>query len=256
MRREFMEQFDFRPEGGGLVGIERESLLLDGHSKIAPLAPSVLTYLGGPNGRFGYELSACQLEDRIGPVLIDDVVRALEDNDAIIRRAELALGFTRAPFEVASVDMPLDIYPDPSGRYQALIENMPHEILSAACRVVGTHVHIGMPDPQVALRVYRKVRRHWKKLAKMGDNSNGERLRLYRLMAPELEPPDYDSWTAYCDEAEAKDFLHDPRKCWHIIRLSVHGTIEFRMFGITRDVNRVASWATACYTLCQQALEG
>ncbi len=251
--REFLGRFKFRPEGSLLVGVERECHLIANNGSIAPIAEKVLSYLG-VGDRFGYELSACQLEDRAGPCKLDQLREQLLSNDLEIKQAERVVGFSRSFFEVAPDDMPLDVYPDPTGRYQRIVKTIPDNVLLAACQVIGIHVHIGMPDHHTALRVYNKAIGHTKALCELGDGSYGRRMAIYRVMAPDYIPPQYKSWQHYYNEAVTKGFDADPRKCWHLIRISVHGTIEFRMFGSTDDLDRIMSWVTACYNTCRQAM--
>lgn len=245
----FLAQFEFKPEGAMLVGIERETLLTQ-NGNIVPIAEKVLKRLNN-HQRYGYELSACQLEDRVGPTTLPNLMNELLGNEAEIKKAEQELGFQRWHYEVGPDDMPLDVYPDPTERYQRITENMPKDILLAACRVIATHVHIGMPDHQTALRAYNKVIDHCDELCRIGDGSCGERLEIYKKMAPDFNPPFYAGWNSFYEEAIQKGFLSDPRKCWHLIRLSIHGTIEFRMFGATSELSRIVSWAKRCHELCQ-----
>jgi len=249
----FVKKFDFKKSGELLVGIERECFITDRNQKIIPYANEVLKHLTD-RSRFGYELSACQLEDRIGPLKIDEIKNGLLRNEKKIGIAEEKLGFRRLHTEVAPEDMPLDVYPDPTGRYQLITKDMPQHILSAACRVTGTHIHIGMPDHETAMRVYNKVIAHVEELCDLGSGSNGERLKIYQIMAPDFQPPPYDSWITFYEEAVKKGFVSDPRKCWHLIRISIHGTIEFRMFGTTSELDRIVGWAKICHQLCSKAI--
>lgn len=250
----FTERFNFRKEGSLKIGIERECFLTDLRGNIIPKAKDVLSVLAD-RSTFGYELSACQLEDRIGPVAMDGLRVSLYANEMILRWAEAALNFRRLFQEVAPINMPLDVYPDPTGRYQKITKNMPRHILEAACRVTGTHIHIGMPDHETALKVYNRVIGEIENLCALGDGSNGERLRIYKVMAPDFHSPHYRSWFDFYEAAVEKNFVTDPRKCWNIIRISVHGTIEFRMFGTTSDLDKIIEWAKACYNLCEKAME-
>ena len=133
----FCSQFTFNEHIAGCIGVEREAFLLrDG--TIVPIAEEVLNHLtnhADNRGDYGYELSACQLEDRIGPVWLEDLKKALFTREQDLALAEHALGFTRLYCDVAPATMPLDIYPDPTGRYQKITENMPRDILSAGLRV-------------------------------------------------------------------------------------------------------------------------
>lgn len=248
-----MEKFNFKEDLSMFVGIERESFLTNLGGEIIPVAPNVLELLTDRK-RFGYELSACQLEDRIGPCVIDDVAKELMKNEKEINAVVEKLHFCRMHKEVAPENMPLDVYPDPTGRYQEIASKISKDILLAACRVIGTHVHVGMPNHETALRVYNQVSQHWERLAEIGDGSAGERLRIYKLMADNYIPPRYASWADFYENAIEKGFVLDPRRCWNLIRISVHGTIEFRMFGATGNPKEVARWARECHELCNFAI--
>lgn len=251
--KKFRNKFQFRQSGSLLVGIERECFLLNQEGKIAPIAHMVLGELTDKK-RFGYELSACQLEDRIGPCKLSEVKKELMKNERDIGMAEAKLLFKRLHAEVAPEDMPLDVYPDPTGRYQEIIKSLPENILRAACRVTGTHVHIGMPDHDTALKVYNQVISQLDKLCREGDGSFGQRLVIYKTMAPEQTLRPFEDWNDFYQQAVEKKFADDPRKCWHLIRLSIHGTIEFRMFGATDDLNKIEKWAKICHKLCGVAM--
>lgn len=250
---EFMRKFDFKKKGNLLVGIERECHLVGQNGKIAPVAPTVLEKLKDRK-KFGYELSACQLEDRIGPTAISNVNNALENNDKEIEAVLKTLNFKRSRQEVGPEDMPLDVYPDPTGRYQKITKNMPKHILLAACRVIGTHIHIGMPDHETALKVYNEAIKNFDELCLLGDSSSGKRLEIYKLMAPDFMPRPYQNWKHFHYMAVKKNFAEDPRKCWTLIRISVHGTIEFRMFGATDDLGKIVHWANKCHGICKKTL--
>ena len=109
--QEFREMFNFDPEKSLYVGIERECFLTNGTGEIVPIAERVLNSLG-INDRFGYELSACQLEDRVGPCEINKVKKELLINEKDLVYAEKKLNFKRLHLEVGPRNMPLDVYPD------------------------------------------------------------------------------------------------------------------------------------------------
>lgn len=254
---EFKNLFTFNRALAWHIGVEREGFLVDADGQIVPRAHDALTELGQKKHahQYGYELSACQLEDRVGPCELPLIADQLRSNDAVIGAVLDELGLVRRFIEVAPADMPLDVYPDPSGRYAAIAAGMPQATLAAACRVTGTHVHVGMPDHETALRVYNHVIEHTAQLCTVGDGSDGERLRLYRVVKPDPTPRRYDSWEHFHEYAVKDGFADNPRNCWHLIRLSKHGTIEFRMFGATADIGEIVCWATMCRALCRQAHE-
>jgi gamma-glutamyl:cysteine ligase YbdK (ATP-grasp superfamily) len=262
---QFKSLFTYNSIMTGYLGVERECFITDAKGKIVPKAHEVLSiiedtespfsecHLVSP-GEFSFELAAAQLESRIGPCVLKDLKWKLVNSNKLLILLLKYKGYSPLHIEVGPEDMPLDVYPDPTGRYQKITENMPREILLAACRVIGTHVHIGMPDHETALRVYNYTVRHYAELCELGNGSFGERLAIYRQMAPDFEPKSYASWDEYYQAALAKGFAEDPRKCWTFIRISVHGTIEFRMFGATDSIDRIVSWATRCHQICQEAM--
>lgn len=252
---EFMKRFNFCKEKKLFVGVERECHLIDENGAIVPMAAKVLENI--KDDHFGYELSACQLESRTNPVKLKNLKDALIQNERVARSVLDALSLGCSHKEVAPFDMPIDVYPDPTGRYQQIVKNMPVEILRAACRVIGTHIHIGMPDHETALKVYNRILYcgYVRELVSLGDGSNGERLKIYRVMAPDANPNIYESWDNFYSVACAKGFDQDPRKCWSLIRISVHGTIEFRMFGTTDDIDTIVGWAARCRDICKNAFQ-
>ena len=247
---QFKRKFAFKNENAWKIGVERECFLTDTNGKIVPIAPKVLTALN--EKAYTYELSACQLECRAGPSDLKGVDEELRWHETRLSELESQLSFKRLFTEVGPYEMPLDVYPDPSGRYAKIVERMPKDTLRAACRVIGTHVHIGMPDHETALRVYNEATKHYETLCEKGNGSFGERLEIYRVMAPNYKPLPFDSWRSFYETAIKQNFVDDPKRCWTLIRISVHGTIEFRMFGATSNLDRVISWARLCHDLCWQ----
>jgi len=246
----FLEKFKFVPENAGLVGVERECFLADSEGNIAAISPFVLRILGGPNDSFGPELASIQLEDRIGPIKISALAGELKEREKFLASAEEKFHFKRLFLEVAPTNVPLTVYPDPTGRYQTIVKNLPRHILDAGCRVAAIHVHVGMKDHETALKVYNKATEHLDELMSMGDFSSGHRFGLYKMMAPNWKPRPYRNWRDYCRKAVFEGFYTDPRKCWTLIRISVHGTIEFRMFGSTNDLKRIVESAKRCLSIC------
>ncbi len=245
--REFIEQFRFQPEFHGWIGVEREGFLMR-NGTIVPIAPEVIPQINHP--QVGNEFSACQIEDRVGPCQLPDLRRELQAMDATLAQWERRLCFTRNLSELAPDDMPLDCYPDEKGRYQELRNRLTPRQLLAAHQVAGTHIHVGMADAEQALIAYNRAVPHWQHLCKLGDHSGGRRLELYPLVAPDYIPPPYISWEDVYDYACTAGWAESPRSCYHLIRISVHGTIEFRMFGATPCHNEILEWATECHRLC------
>lgn len=250
----FASRFKFDPQKHLFVGVERECFLTR-KGKIVPIAAEIISKLNGSSsGSYGYELSACQLETRTSPTRIEEIGRVLADSHRLLNEHEKTLGFEALHQEVAPYKMPLDVYPDPTGRYQVITKKMPIKVLRAACRVAGTHIHIGMASPEQAVAAYNVAIEHLNELCKMGNKSKGERLQIYKIMAPDFKPPHYDSWECYERYAKNHGFDETPRNCWHLIRISIHGTIEFRVFGATPRVDEIVEWTNLCHSICRDAL--
>ena len=263
----FKDKFNFKRELAFCIGIEREYFLTDESGAIVPRAKDVLDHLsfmghcvsGKVNGSshepFGYELSACQIETRTAPVELKELSNELKVLDTALEIALSNLGLRKLCVEVAPDDMPLDVFPDPSGRYASISSKMPREVLLAACQVIGTHVHIGMPNHDIALRVYNHVINKCDMLCDIGDNSSGRRLKIYRVVEKNPYPPSYASWDVLYQTALEKGFSDDLRNCWTLIRITAHGTIEFRMFGAVESIDQIVYWASLCRDLCMEVIE-
>lgn len=249
---EFLSLFKFDSSHFLSVGIERERFITNGEGVISPRAKDVLEALPD-NGKFGYELSACQLEDRIGPIPINYVKRDLRENDKLINQALSKFGLKDLFAEVAPADMDLSVFDDPTGRYQTIVKDMPANILLAACRVAGTHVHIGMSDIETALLIYNKVIEAWPSLCEVINHSHGQRLEIYKEMAPRYVPRPYATVEEFYEDAVGHGFVVDPRKNWQLIRITIHGTIEFRMGGATSNHDEIYQFAQACQDICMAA---
>ena len=252
----FFQKFNYDSEKTLHVGIERESFT-SRNGKIIPLTPEILPLIYKIQPKFqsfGYELSACQLEMRYGPYHISEVNDGLLSASAELQDLEERFNFSCYFADTAGQEIPLDVYPDPTGRYAKISASLSKDILHAACYIAGTHVHIGMPNANDALRVYNCLSKHVHELIEMGDNSNGERINYYKLMSNNLEPISHENIDSWVQHAMDNGYYNDPRKNWTLIRLSIHGTIEFRMFGSTPDISKINEWVNVCYGLCKMYL--
>lgn len=235
----FFSQFDFRPDMRGAVGIEREYFLAHKDGGLAPDAADFLAVVD--DEAWTYELSACQVEHRTRPHFADDLLRQnLQGGQEQGEREAALIGRKLVVHEVGPIDMPLDVFP--TDRYLAIAAAIPLETLRAACRVTGTHLHFGAKSLDEAIEWHNRVRTHIGRLAELADHSSGERIRLYKMMAKNWEPPQYDSAEHFYEIARSQGFADNPRNCWHIVRISRHGTVELRMFGMTGDADEILGW--------------
>ena len=240
-RARFLSRFKFDKRKGGFVGIEREHFLAIGDN-LVPIAKDFLE--ARKDNRWTYELSACQAEVRTRPKQSQDAVKLelLENwNNGQARAA--GIGVILINQEVGPSNMPLTVYPDP--RYLEIVAQISQERLAAACRVTGTHIHLGMRSMDEAIDCYNALIFSLEYLSILGDHSGGERLRLYKLMAKNWEPPHYRDINHFLEVARINGFDNNPRNCWHLVRISKHGTVELRMFGVTDYVDEIIYWISS-----------
>ncbi len=238
-REEFLEKFCFIEELSGHVGTEREHFLIGENGMYVPRSKDFLDKIN--DSRWTYELSACQVESRTKPQKELPAI-SFELAENIKNGLEIAntLGLRLVNHEVAPENMPLDVYQN--SRYLKIVQHIPVETLRAACRVTGTHLHFGVKDMDHALALYNALLPHVAEYCALGDHSSGERLRLYKTMATNWQPPHYENAGQLFDTATAQGFVDNPRNCWHLMRISIHGTVELRMFGITDDIEEIVGW--------------
>ena len=242
----FMDQFAYRQTKAGYIGIEREAFLLDCADRIVPHVRHILPEFNSED--YDYELSASQLEHRIGPTDTVNLRRDLVSQANEMRRKLSELRMDLLYVGAGPTSVPLDHHP--CDRYNEIVALMPKRVLKAAVRVAGTHIHIGMPDRLTALATYNRVVDHTDELCEMGDQSNGERRRLFSIITNNLTPKKQPTWYEYYQTAMNEEFHDDLGKCWWWIRISRFGTIEFRMFDTTESVDQIVEWANYCHKLC------
>lgn len=250
---DFAKRFMFDPERAWRIGVERECFIVDKDRRPVPAALQVLTAIWQrcPEQRasFGYELSACQIEIRTAdPVHLRDVAEKLRTQQAQLESVLRGLGHQAQYTGIGPADMATDVYPDT--RYARITEYMSPTRLLAACRIIGTHIHVGMPDAETALRVYNGVIRNLHGLRIAADKTGGERMRIYAEVQPQREPVPFRDWSAMHVHAIKHGWSEDTRQNWMLVRITRFGTIEFRLFDGTDSPEEIASWARECRALC------
>jgi gamma-glutamyl:cysteine ligase YbdK (ATP-grasp superfamily) len=243
----FRSRFRFNTHLKGYVGVERESFLVDRKSGlIVPRSPEVMATLVSITPQITYELSACQVESRHGPCKLTELKAQLLETDALLQRALKPFGLRAEYIPVAPKDIPLDIYPDPDGRYAHIAASISRETLAAACRAAGTHVHVGMRDHDDALEHHNEMCEQFDELVAAGNTSRGERIAAYGIVNPDWRPRPYGSWSSFYDDAARHGFEKNPRDNWKGSRMTAKGTLETRVFDTTDQVNLIVYWAEMC----------
>lgn len=237
----FLARFKFTRSMSGYVGIEREHFLVSQTDELVPRSVEFLQLIN--DLRWTYELSACQVESRTRPQKdLSAIKLELLENVNNGKKTAEKLGLCLVNQEIGNANIPLDVYPDP--RYLEIVRTIPRERLEAACRVTGTHLHLGVKNIEHALLVYNSLIPHFETFCRLGNHSSGERLRLYKTMAIKWRPIVHESVEHFFEIASQDGFVTNPRNCWQLIRISVHGTIELRMFGVTNHVDEILWWVS------------
>ena len=253
--QDFVQMFQFDESKAFNVGVERESFLCSMDTNVVvPEAYTAYKVLRQSSlaQHFTPELSACQIEYRTSPVLLPLLQIQLEELDKELQRLLSTVGLYGDYIELAPDSIPTAVYPNQRGK--DVSERLTKETLLAACRVAGTHVHVGMPDLETAILVYNHVIKHLKRLIQLGDFSAGERLRLYMLVAGSPFQGMLGGEEHFYSIAIQEQFAANPRDWWALVRISVHGTIEFRPFGSVASADTIVNWASYCHYLCLEAL--
>ena len=148
------------------VGIEDELFLLDGDGRLAPVAADVLARLDLPEGLSGHELFAAELELRSPPSrTAAEAVEALRVGRAEVAAAgatPMAAGLHPAAAFGDAEHTDLPRYAGVGDEMRGLLRRTPECAL---------HVHVGMPDPETAIRVANGMRTHLPLLAGLAANS-------------------------------------------------------------------------------------
>ncbi|MCW2971672.1 MAG: glutamate--cysteine ligase [Solirubrobacterales bacterium] len=148
------------------VGVEEELFLVDPVTgRQANSSDAVQERLGPVAGTVEQELHACQVE------LITDVCRSAGEAVGMLdslRRAVLATGagLLGSGTHPSASEGEAEI--TDKARYERI-----HELLgdAVATPVGGLHIHIGMPDPDTAIRAFNGLRRHLPLLQALAANS-------------------------------------------------------------------------------------
>ncbi len=240
------------------IGIERERFIIKASSgKIVPaigeLLPRVQRMAQAKRispELFGYELFAGQIEDRTPPCKsLADLRRSLKVNDEILNElaSQNGLGFSFTEFAGESEIEALVVNPF-NERHKKIWDEISPERRLAASRVAAVHVHIGCGAAQALRLINLCDRSVIDRLSKLGDHSNGRRIAAYRIMTQsESVPP------RFSDIGELLEYIKkhgSERNVWDLVRYRPsYGTTEFRMFGITPDIEEIIGFVRACLNL-------
>jgi carboxylate-amine ligase len=149
------------------LGIEDEVFLVDDQLRLSHTAEDVVPRLALPEGESGFEAFACEVELRSPPSrTAAEAVEALRRGRAAVRDA-------------GAVPLAAGLHPDAEladarlvdhERYRRVGEEL-RGLLTQRTPECALHVHVGMPDPETAIRVCNGLRVHLPLLAGLAANS-------------------------------------------------------------------------------------
>ena len=247
------------------LGIEEELLIVDPVTlALEPAAGEILARVEAPPAAVGGEAYAAQVELRSWPAT---TVAGAVDSIRSARAAALEAGAALMGVGVhptgAWGDAPLlddDRYRAVDCAVRGLIRRTPESAL---------HVHVGMADPEAAVRAYNGLRPYLPVLQALSANSPwwfgadsglaSARYALVRSYPGRGVPPplaDFDDWETHMRQVTRAAGVDDYTFVWSDLRLHPrHGTVEVREMDAQAPIERVAALAALVRALAREAVD-
>jgi len=230
------------------IGVEEELLLVDEELRLSPVAERILGRLG--DGRVSTEIFAGQIETKTG--ICRDVGEALGELAELRRLVAGSTGLLASGLHPADESDRPQLVSKP--RYAPVAKDLGGILKTPPC---GLHVHIGMPDPETAIRVANALRRHLPLLQALSANSpywegvdcghaSGRTVTVSRY--PRFEMPrsfrDYEEFLHVADQLVAAAGVDDYTYVWWDVRPHPNlGTVEVRAVDVQTGVATSAALA-------------
>ena len=245
------------------VGVEEELLLVDEVRRLVPAAERVIAAIdGAAREAVSTEIFAAQIELKTG-ICGDSAAAATELSD--LRRAVRSTGVGL---------LGAGIHPDDRGEAQ-LIEKPRYAVVKEDLASLlstppsGLHVHVGMPDPETAVRVANAMRLRLPLLAALAANSpvrDGADTGMASARAaevgayPRFEIPrafrDYAEFLAVADQLIAAAGVTDYTYIWWDVRPHPKlGTVEVRGMDVQSSAAANAAFAALIQALAAREVE-
>jgi carboxylate-amine ligase len=244
------------------VGVEEELFLVDpvtGRQTNASAA--VQRRLGPVRGQVERELHACQVE-----LITDICASAREAGEGLegLRAAVIATGagLLGSGTHPSSVEGQAEI--TDKQRYEQIRELLGDAV---ATPVSGLHIHIGMPDPEAAIRAFNGLRRHLPLLQALAANSpfrHGRDTGLASAREVTVRgwprsgvPRAMHGYADFCEAAELLVRAADvPDYTWFWWKLRPHprlGTVEVRALDVQSSLQDTVALVALTHCLARQA---
>jgi carboxylate-amine ligase len=245
------------------LGVEEELLLVDDARRLTPAAEEVIEAVGPDlRGWVSTEIFATQIELKTG--ICADSGQALAEL-AHLRRVVAERGFRMIAAGIHPED-PEDPELIDSRRYEVVKKDLASLLTTPPC---GLHVHVGMPDPDTAVRVCNALRHHLPLLQALSANSpfrRGEDTGLASARAsvvasyPRFEMPrafrDYEDFLRVADQLIAAAGVGDYTYLWWDLRPHPNlGTVEVRGMDVQTEVRDNATIAALIQALAAKEID-
>jgi carboxylate-amine ligase len=262
-----MQQSNFGCAADFSLGIEEELVLVDPHThQLDHSAQEVLARMS-PHVRTGsaHPEAYAALVELSSPICteVDDAIRAVAGlREQLWLTGAVAIGSGLHPTGSFGdvVHYPAERYRLIASRMRGLMQRTPTSAL---------HVHVGMPDPDAAIRACNGMRAHLPLLQALSANSPfwyghdsglaSARAMVFRAFPSSQIPPafaSYDAYAAEIDRLTVAGGMPDYTYLWWDIRPHpALGTIEVRAMDAQSSLGNVAALAALIHSLSLWAAE-
>jgi len=246
------------------LGVEEELLLVDDWRKLAATSQEVLDRVTGPiRDRISSEIFADQIELKSGVAHTPE--EALADLREA-RRAILAAGFNLIGAGLHPSDDFGEARIVEKPRYEIVRKDLGGLLRTPPC---GLHVHIGMPDPDSAVRLANSFRLYLPVLQALSANSpfwegrdSGQAsarasvVRSYPRFQLPRQLRDYEDFCDVADQLIAAAGVEDYTYIWWDVRPHPKlGTVEVRALDVQTDAATSAAIAALIQAIAAKELD-
>jgi glutamate---cysteine ligase / carboxylate-amine ligase len=246
------------------LGVEEELLLVDEDHELAASSQAVLDRVGGPaRERISSEIFADQIELKSG--ISHTPEEALEDLRAA-RSAILDAGFGLMGSGLHPADDFGEARLIEKPRYEIVRKDLGGLLRTPPC---GLHVHIGMPDPDAAVRLANSFRLYLPVLQALSANSpfwegvdSGHAsartsvVRSYPRFQLPRQMRDYEDFCRVADQLIAAAGVEDYTYIWWDVRPHPKlGTVEVRALDVQTDAATSAAIAALIQAVAAKELD-